>query len=69
MLIGSGSTGNYLSALCQTALELEVKPKEDFKRLTLANGSEVHVQGCVQFCLSLWELQDQNSHSGFPESS
>ena len=47
MLIDSGSTSNYLSAQCQIALELEVKPKEDFERLTLADGSEVHVQGDV----------------------
>ena len=51
VLIDSGSTGNYLSARCQTALELEVKPEEDFERLTLADGSEVHAQGYVQFVL------------------
>ena len=51
VLIDSGSTGNYLSAWCQTALELEVKPEEDFERLTLADGSEVHAQGYVQFVL------------------
>ena len=43
VLIDSGSNGNYLSAWCQTVLELEVKPEEDFERLTLADGSEVHV--------------------------
>ena len=44
MLIDSGSTGNYLSAQCQTVLDLEVKPEEDFERLTLVDvdGSEVH---------------------------
>ena len=45
MLIDSGSTGNYLSARCQIALDLKVKPEEDFERLTLADGSEVHAQG------------------------
>ena len=29
-LIDSGSTGNYLNARCQTALELEVKPEGAF---------------------------------------
>ena len=58
VLIDSGSTGNYLSARCQTALELEVKPEEDFERLTLADGSEVHAQGLCPVCPSLWELQD-----------
>ena len=47
VLIDSGSTGNYLSARCQTALDLKVKPKEDFERLMLADGSEVHAQGYV----------------------
>ena len=51
VLIDSGSTGNYLSARCQTALDLEVKPEEDFEWLTLADGSEVHAQGYVQFIL------------------
>ena len=32
-------------------LDLEVKPEEDFERLTLADGSEVHAQGYVQFVL------------------
>ena len=49
MLIDPGSTGNYFSARCQIALDLEVKLEEDFERLTLVDGSEVHVQGCVQF--------------------
>ena len=47
MLIDSGSIGNYLSARCQTVLELEVKPKQDFQRLTLADGFEVHAQGYI----------------------
>ena len=51
VLIDSGSTRNYLSARCQTALELEVQPEEDFEQLTLAGGSEVHAQGYVQFVL------------------
>ena len=51
MLNGSGSTNNYLSAQCQTALELEVRPEEDFEWLMLADGSEVHAQGYVQFVL------------------
>ena len=51
MLIDSGSTSNYLSTWCQTALDLEVKPKEDFDRLTLEDGSEVHAQDYVQFVL------------------
>ena len=46
-MIDSGSTGNYISAQCQTALELEVKPERDFERLTLADGTEVHAQGFV----------------------
>ena len=51
MLIDSGSTSNYRSARCQTVLELEVRLEEDFEQLTLADGSKVHVQGCVQFVL------------------
>ena len=51
VLIDSGSTGNYISARCQTELELEVKPERDFERLTLADGTEVHAQGYVQFVL------------------
>ena len=51
VLIDSGSTGNSLSARCQIALDLKVKPEEDFERLTLADGSEVHAQGYVQFVL------------------
>ena len=47
MLIDSGSTVNYLNARCQTALDLKVKLEEDFERLTLADGSEVHAQGYV----------------------
>ena len=47
ILIDLGSTSNYLSARCQTALEFEVKPKEGFERLTLADGSEVHAQAYV----------------------
>ena len=43
MLIDSGSTSNYLSARCQTALDLEVKLEEDFERLMLVDGSEVRV--------------------------
>ena len=42
VLIDSGSTGNYLNARCQTTLDLEVKPEEDFERLTLVDGSKVH---------------------------
>ena len=49
MLIDSGLIGSYLSARCQIALELEVKPKEDFERLTLVDRSEVHAQGYIQF--------------------
>ena len=33
------------------ALDLEVKPEEDFERLMLADGSEMHAQGYVQFVL------------------
>ena len=51
MLIDLGSTGNYLSAQCQTALDLKVKPEEDFERLTLVDGSEVCAQGYAQFVL------------------
>ena len=51
VLIYSGSTGNYLSAWCQTALELEAKAEEDFEWLTVADGSEVHAQGYIQFVL------------------
>ena len=51
VLIDSGSIGNYLSARCQTTLDLEVKTKEDFEQLTLADGSEVHAQSYVQFVL------------------
>ena len=51
MLIDLGLTGNYLSAQCQTALELEVRSKEDFEWLTLVDSSELHVQGYVQFFL------------------
>ena len=47
VLIDSGSTINYLSAWCQTALELEVKLEQDFEWLMLADGSEVHAQGYV----------------------
>ena len=47
MLTDSGSTGNYLSAWCKTTLELEVKPEEDFERLTLVDGSEVYAKGYV----------------------
>ena len=50
-MIDSGSTGNYISARCQTALGLEVKPESEFERLTLVDGSEVHAQGYVQFVL------------------
>ena len=50
-LIDSGSTSNYLSTRYQTVLELEVNPKEDFERLTLVDGSEVHAQGNVHFVL------------------
>ena len=46
-MIESGLTSNYLSARCQTALELEVELEEDFEWLTLADGSEVHAQGYV----------------------
>ena len=35
MLIDSDSIGNYISAWCQTALELVVKPESDFEQLTL----------------------------------
>ena len=42
VLVDSGSTGNYISAQCQARLDLEVQPKRDFKRLTLADMSEVH---------------------------
>ena len=59
MLIDSVSTSNYLSARCQTALELKVKPKEDFERLTLADGSEVHAQGYVQFALHCGNYKTQ----------
>ena len=51
VLIDSGLTGNYLSAWCQTALELKVKLEDEFERLTLADGREVHVLGYVQFVL------------------
>ena len=51
MLVDSGSTSNYISAQCQPGLDLEVQPKRDFERLTLANGSGVHAQGYVRFVL------------------
>ena len=47
MLIDLGSTRTHLSARYQTAWELELKPKEHFKRLMLVNGSEVHAQGYI----------------------
>ena len=47
LLIDLGSTGNYLSARCQTVLELKVKPEDEFERLTLADGREVHAQGYI----------------------
>ena len=51
VLIDSCSTGNYFSSRCQTALELKVRPEEDFEWLILADGSEVHEQADVQFVL------------------
>ena len=51
VLIDSGSTGNHLSAQCQTALKLRLKPEEKFERVRLADGSEMHAQGYVQFVL------------------
>ena len=50
-MIDLGSTCNYLSARRQTTLELRVKPKEEFERLMLADGSEAHAQGYSQFVL------------------
>ena len=45
------TSSNYVSAQCQAELDLEVQPKRDFERLTLANRSEVHAQGYVRFVL------------------
>ena len=50
-MIASGSTGNYINAICQTILEFKVKLEEEFARVMLADGSEVHVQGYVQLIL------------------
>ena len=47
MLIDSSSIGHYLNARCQTALEIGVKPQEDFEQLTSEDGSEVHAQGYI----------------------
>ena len=66
VLIGLASTGNYLSAQCQTALELEVKPEEDFLWLTLADGSEVHAQGYVQFILHCGNYKTRILSQVFP---
>ena len=43
VLIGPGSIGNSLSARRQTALDLKVRPEEEFERLTLAD-----VQKCMR---------------------
>ena len=51
MLVDLGSTSNDISAQCQAGLDLEVQPKRDFERLTLAEGSEVHAQAYVRFIL------------------
>ena len=51
VFVDSGSTGNYISAQCQAGLDLEVRLEREFERLTLADGSEVHVQGYVRFGL------------------
>ena len=66
MLIDSGSTSNYLSTRCQTALELKVKPQEDFGLLTLANGSEVHAQGYIQFVLHFENYKTRILDRDFP---
>ena len=50
-VIDSGSISNYLSAPCQTTLELDVKLEEGFERLTLVDGSKMCAQGYVQFAL------------------
>ena len=36
-----------------------MKPEEDFERLTLADGSEVHAQGYVQFVLHCGNYKTQ----------
>ena len=66
MLIDSGSIGNYLSTRCQVALDLEVKSEEDFELLMLADGSEVHPQGFVQFVLHCGDYKTKVLARVFP---
>ena len=47
----SGSTGNYISDRCLTALNIPVVPEDEHENLTLANGSVVQAQGYAQFML------------------
>ena len=51
VLIDLGSISNYLNTQYETVLELKVKSEEEFERLRLAGGEEVHAQGYVQFVL------------------
>ena len=50
-MIDSGSTSNYLSAQCQTVLELKVRPQDDFEKLMLVDGTGAHAQRYAQFLL------------------
>ena len=43
-----------------------MKPEEDFERLTLADGSEVHAQGYVQFILHCGNCKTQILARVFP---
>ena len=50
-LVDSGSTGNYISDRCPTALNIPVVPEDEHESLTLADGSVVKAQGYAKFIL------------------
>ena len=50
-LVDSGSTGNYISDRCLTALNIPVVLEDEHESLTLADGSVVKAQGYAQFML------------------
>ena len=47
----SGSTGNYISDRCLTALNIPVVPEDEYENLTLADGLVMQVQGYAQFVM------------------
>ena len=66
VLVGSGSTGNYIDARECTARRIKIEAEDQSEELKMADGTVVKTEGRVQFVLKCGGYRGQISTRVFP---